>query len=105
SEGLQLPTPEIGAQGHSTQPPPRYTEATLVRALEEKGIGRPSTYASLMTTIQDRGYVWKRGQALVPTPDAFAVVNLLEQHFTALVDYDFTARMDHNLDEYAHRQD
>ena len=101
AEGLVLPGPEIEAQGHSTQPPPRYTEATLVRALEEKGIGRPSTYASIMTTIQDRGYVWKRGQALVPTPDAFAVVNLLEQHFTDLVDYDFTARMEDDLDEIA----
>ena len=101
TEGLKLPAPEIEAQGHSTQPPPRYTEATLVRALEEKGIGRPSTYASIMTTIQDRGYVWKRGQALVPTPDAFAVVNLLEQHFTDLVNYDFTAHMEDDLDEIA----
>jgi DNA topoisomerase-1 len=101
TEGLVLPGPEIAAQGHSTQPPPRYTEATLVRALEEKGIGRPSTYASIMTTIQDRGYVWKRGQALVPTPDAFAVVNLLEQHFTDLVNYDFTAHMEDDLDEIA----
>jgi DNA topoisomerase-1 len=101
SEGLQLPAPGIEAQGHSTQPPPRFTEATLVRALEEKGIGRPSTYASIMTTIQDRGYVWKRGQALVPTPDAFAVVNLLEQHFTDLVDYQFTALMEDDLDEIA----
>ena len=101
AEGLQLPAPAIEAQGHSTQPPARYTEATLVRALEEKGIGRPSTYASIMTTIQDRGYVWKRGQALVPTPDAFAVVNLLEQHFTDLVDYDFTAHMEDDLDEIA----
>jgi len=101
TEGLQLPTPEIEPQGHSTQPPPRFTEATLVRALEEKGIGRPSTYASIMTTIQDRGYVWKRGQALVPTPDAFAVVNLLEQHFTDLVDYQFTALMEDDLDEIA----
>ncbi|MEY2459849.1 MAG: topoisomerase, partial [Acidimicrobiaceae bacterium] len=101
TEGLKLPAPEIEAGGHSTQPPPRYTEATLVRALEEKGIGRPSTYASIMTTIQDRGYVWKRGQALVPTPDAFAVVNLLEQHFTDLVNYDFTAHMEDDLDEIA----
>ena len=101
TEGLELPSPLIEASGHSTQPPARYTEATLVRALEEKGIGRPSTYASIMTTILDRGYVWKRGQALVPTPDAFAVVNLLEQHFTDLVDYDFTARMEDDLDEIA----
>ena len=101
TEGLVLPFPMLEALGHSTQPPARYTEATLVRALEEKGIGRPSTYASIMTTILDRGYVWKRGQALVPTPDAFAVVNLLERHFTDLVDYDFTARMEDDLDEIA----
>ena len=105
SEGLVLPSPAIEAQGHSTQPPARYTEATLVRALEEKGIGRPSTYASIMATIQDRGYVWKRGQALVPTPDAFAVVNLLELHFTTLVDYDFTALMEDDLDEIAAGQE
>src|SRR4051812_5898872 len=105
TEGAQLPAPAIEAVGHSTQPPPRYTEATLVRALEERGIGRPSTYASIMTTILDRGYVWKRGQALVPTPDAFAVVNLLEEHFTALVDYDFTARMEDDLDGIAGGQE
>jgi DNA topoisomerase-1 len=103
SEGLALPSPDIEALGHATQPPPRYTEATLVRALEEKGIGRPSTYASIMQTIQDRGYVWKKGQALVPTTDAFAVVNLLERHFADLVDYDFTARMEDDLDEIADR--
>src|SRR5262249_47856216 len=87
---LALPAPDIAVLGHTTQPAPRYTEATLVRALEERGIGRPSTYASIMQTIQDRGYVWKKGQALVPTTDAFAVVNLLERHFAGLVDYDFT---------------
>ncbi len=101
AEGLTLPLPEVEASGHTTQPPPRYTEATLVKMLEEKGIGRPSTYASIMNTIQDRGYVWKKGQALVPTPDAFAVVNLLEQHFSHLVDYEFTARMEDDLDEIA----
>jgi DNA topoisomerase-1 len=100
-EGQQLPAPELEAAGHATQPPSRYTEATLVKALEEKGIGRPSTYASIMQTIQDRGYVWKKGQALVPTSDAFAVVALLEQHFTHLVDYEFTARMEDDLDEIA----
>ncbi len=105
SEGMTLPAPAIEALGHSTQPPPRYTEATLVRALEEKGIGRPSTYASIMQTIQDRGYVWKKGQALVPTTDAFAVVRLLEEHFAQLVDYDFTARMEDDLDEIAARQE
>ena len=99
--GEALPDPEVSADGHRTQPPARYTEATLVKTLEEKGIGRPSTYASIMQTIQDRGYVWKKGQALVPTTDAFAVVSLLEQHFTHLVDYEFTARMEDDLDEIA----
>jgi DNA topoisomerase-1 len=103
TEGMALPVPDIEALGHATQPPARYTEATLVRALEEKGIGRPSTYASIMQTIQDRGYVWKKGQALVPTTDAFAVVNLLEHHFAELVDYDFTARMEDDLDDIAER--
>jgi DNA topoisomerase-1 len=101
TEGQGLPDPGIDAAGHATQPPPRYTEATLVKTLEEKGIGRPSTYASIMQTIQDRGYVWKKGQALVPTTDAFAVVSLLEQHFSHLVDYEFTARMEDDLDEIA----
>ena len=88
----------LDPEGHSTQPPPRYTEATLVKALEERGIGRPSTYASIMGTILDRGYVWKRGGALVPSFLAFAVVTLLEKHFGELVDYDFTARMEEVLD-------
>ncbi|MFL6206113.1 MAG: type I DNA topoisomerase [Acidimicrobiales bacterium] len=101
TEGQGLPQPDLDAAGHTTQPPPRYTEATLVKTLEEKGIGRPSTYASIMQTIQDRGYVWKKGQALVPTTDAFAVVSLLEQHFSHLVDYEFTARMEDDLDEIA----
>ena len=100
-EGAELPVPAIEAAGHSTQAPPRYTEATLVKALEERGIGRSSTYASTMQTIQDREYVWKRGQALVPTTDAFAVVNLLERHFADLVQDDFTARMEDDLDEIA----
>ena len=100
-EGQSLPSPLVDATGHTTQPPARYTEATLVKMLEEKGIGRPSTYASIMNTIQDRGYVWKKGQALVPTTDAFAVVSLLEQHFSHLVDYEFTARMEDDLDEIA----
>jgi DNA topoisomerase-1 len=100
-EGQSLPNPLVDADGHTTQPPSRYTEATLVKTLEEKGIGRPSTYASIMQTIQDRGYVWKKGQALVPTTDAFAVVSLLEQHFSHLVDYEFTARMEDDLDEIA----
>jgi DNA topoisomerase-1 len=88
-------------QGHETNPPARYTEATLVKALEERGIGRPSTYASIIGTILDRGYVFKRDSALVPTFLAFAVVGLLEQHFGKLVDYDFTARMEDDLDRIA----
>src|SRR2546421_7620720 len=87
--------------GHVTQPPARYTEASLVKALEELGIGRPSTYASIMATIQDRGYVFKRGQALVPSFIAFAVVNLMEQHFPRLVDYQFTALLEDELDDIA----
>ena len=89
------------ARGHETQPPARYTEASLIHELEERGIGRPSTYASIIGTIQDRGYVQKRGTALVPTFLAFAVVNLLEQHFPELVDLDFTARMEGDLDSVA----
>ena len=84
--------------GHVTSPPARYTEAKLVAKLEELGIGRPSTYASIMTTIIDRGYVWKKGSALVPSFTAFAVVRLLEEHFTALIDYQFTANMEDVLD-------
>src|SRR5690606_28990475 len=79
----------------------RYTEASLVKALEELGIGRPSTYASIMQTIQDRGYVFRRGQALIPSFLAFAVVGLLERHYPRLVDYDFTASMENELDEIA----
>ena len=91
----------LEAQGHETSPPARYTEATLVKALEERGIGRPSTYASILATILDRGYVVKRGTALVPTFLAFAVTRLLEQHYGRLVDYDFTARMEDDLDRIA----
>lgn len=101
AEGQRLPDPAIEPNGHSTQPPARYTEASLVKKLEELGIGRPSTYASIMQTIQGRGYVYKRGQALVPSWTAFAVVNLLEGHFSAEVDYSFTARMEADLDEIA----
>ncbi|MBX3313710.1 MAG: type I DNA topoisomerase [Actinobacteria bacterium] len=97
-----LPTPELEAKGHSTSPPARYTEASLVKRLEELGIGRPSTYASIMSVIQDRGYVWKKGTALVPSWTAFAVVQLLEEHFGDLVDYEFTARMEDELDGIAH---
>jgi DNA topoisomerase-1 len=99
--GQQLDTAALEAKGHTTTPPARYTEPSLVKALEDLGIGRPSTYASIMQTIQDRGYVWKKGSALVPTFIAFAVVNLLEQHFAALVDYDFTASLEGELDEIA----
>ncbi len=88
-------------EGHSTTPPPRYTEPTLVKALEDRGIGRPSTYAAILSTILDRGYVFKKGTALVPTFLAFAVVNLLERHFQQLVDFDFTARMEDDLDRIA----
>jgi DNA topoisomerase-1 len=89
------------AEGHSTSPPARYTEPSLVKALEELGIGRPSTYASIMQTIQDRGYVWKKGPALVPAWVAFAVVGLLESYFAGLVDYGFTASVETDLDAIA----
>ena len=96
--GDPLSARALEPEGHSTQPPSRYTEATLVKALEERGIGRPSTYASIMGTILDRGYVWKKGSALIPSFLAFSVVTLLEKHFGELVDYDFTARMEEVLD-------
>jgi len=99
--GDRLTTTALEAEGHSTTPPPRYTEASLVKALEDRGIGRPSTYAAIMGTIIDRGYVRRVGQALVPSFVAFAVTNLLEQHFTKLVDYEFTARMEDDLDRIA----
>src|SRR5688500_5494621 len=95
----------LEAKGHATQPPPRYTEASLVKALEDLGVGRPSTYASIIGTIQDRGYVWKKGNALVPSFIAFAVVGLLERHFPRLVDYAFTAHMEEELDEIAAGQE
>jgi DNA topoisomerase-1 len=101
SEGQRLDATEVTPDQHATNPPPRYTEASLVRALEELGIGRPSTYSSIIKTIQDRGYVHKKGSALVPSWVAFAVTGLLEQHFSRLVDYDFTAAMEDELDEIA----
>ncbi|MDH6225773.1 type I DNA topoisomerase [Streptomyces sp. MJP52] len=101
SEGDPLSAEEITAGGHSTKPPARYTEASLVKELEEREIGRPSTYASIIGTILDRGYVFKKGTALVPSFLSFAVVNLLEKHFGRLVDYDFTARMEDDLDRIA----
>jgi DNA topoisomerase-1 len=91
----------LEAKDHTTQPPARFTEASLVKALEEMGVGRPSTYASIIGTIQDRGYVWKKGSALVPSFTAFAVVALLESYFGDLVDYAFTARMEDDLDGIA----
>jgi DNA topoisomerase I len=101
AEGDAVDARAIEAKGHETQPPARFTEASLVRRLEELGVGRPSTYASIIGTIQDRGYVWKKGSALVPSFTAFAVVTLLEEHFPDLVDYAFTARMEDELDEIA----
>jgi DNA topoisomerase-1 len=92
---------ELSADGHTTSPPARYTEPSLVSKLEELGIGRPSTYASIINTIQDRGYVWKKGAALVPSWVAFSVVGLLERHFERLVDYSFTAGMEDELDRIA----
>lgn len=96
-----LTAEQLAAQEHHTQPPARYTEASLVKALEELGIGRPSTYASIMQTIQDRGYVVKRGQAMIPSFLAFAVVGLMERHYPRLIDYGFTASMENELDEIA----
>ncbi|WP_109210120.1 MULTISPECIES: type I DNA topoisomerase [Microbacterium] len=92
---------EVEPKGHATSPKPRYTEASLVKALEEKGIGRPSTFASIIDVILNRGYVSKRGQALIPSWLAFSVVRLLEQHFADLVDYDFTAALEDDLDAIA----
>ena len=101
SEGDLLKVLGIEADGHSTNPPARYTEASLVKKMEDLGIGRPSTYASIIKTIQDRGYVYSRGNALVPSWVAFAVVGLLEANFTSLVDYDFTSSMEDELDNIA----
>ncbi|MGN6610426.1 MAG: type I DNA topoisomerase [Angustibacter sp.] len=101
AQGDSVTSRDIEASGHETSPPPRYTEASLVKALEERGIGRPSTYASTISTIIDRGYVWQRGNALVPSWVAFAVTRLMEEHFSRLVDYDFTAAMESDLDRIA----
>ncbi len=99
--GDELKALQLEPEGHATTPPSRYTEASLVQALEERGIGRPSTYASIIGTILDRGYVFKRGTALVPSFLAFSVTGLLEQHFGRLVDYSFTAQMEDDLDRIA----
>jgi DNA topoisomerase I len=102
--GSPLAVQSLTPNGHATSPPARYTEASLVKRLEELGIGRPSTWASIMQTVQDRGYVWKKGQALVPTWTAFAVVGLMEKHFDELVDYEFTARIEEDLDSIARNE-
>jgi DNA topoisomerase-1 len=99
--GDKVSVAELTAVGHSTTPPARYTEPTLVKKLEELGIGRPSTYANILKVIVDRGYVWKKGQALVPSWTAFAVVRLLTQHFASIVDDRFTAIVEEELDEIA----
>jgi len=101
SEGDPLGAERISPEGHATKPPARYTEASLVKELEDREIGRPSTYAAIMGTILARGYVFKKGTALVPSFLALAVVRLLEQHFGRLVDYDFTAKMEDDLDRIA----
>jgi len=101
TEKQPLEVQDVAADGHETTPPPRYTEASLVKALEELGIGRPSTFASIISTIIDRGYVTQRGQALVPSWVAFSVVRLLEDYFGDLVQYDFTAEMEDDLDRIA----
>lgn len=104
-EGEKVENTGSKAAGHETAPPPRYTEASLVKTLEEKGIGRPSTYAATISTITDRGYVDRKGQALVPTWLAFAVIRLLEENLPDLVDYDFTADMEEDLDKIAAGQE
>jgi DNA topoisomerase-1 len=101
TQGQRVDAADLTADGHTTSPPARFTEASLIKSLEELGIGRPSTYSSIIKTIQDRGYVHKKGSALVPSWVAFAVIGLLEQHFGRLVDYDFTAAMEDELDEIA----
>ncbi len=102
--GAVVAVESLTPNGHTTSPPARYTEASLVKRLEELGIGRPSTWASIIQTVQDRGYVWKKGQALVPTWTAFAVVGLMEKHFGELVDYAFTARIEEDLDSIARNE-
>ncbi|MFM8600824.1 MAG: type I DNA topoisomerase [Actinomycetota bacterium] len=101
TDGQTVPVREYGSTSHTTTPPARYTEASLVKVLEEKGIGRPSTWASIFTTLLDRGYIWKKGTSLVPTWVAFSVIRLLRDNFTRLVDYEFTAGVDEDLDSIA----
>jgi DNA topoisomerase I len=102
--GDTVPVESLTANGHATSPPARYTEPSLTKMLESLSIGRPSTWASIMQTIVDRGYVWKKGQALVPTWTAFAVVGLMEKHFDKLVDYEFTARLEEDLEAIARNE-
>jgi DNA topoisomerase I len=102
--GDLVPVESLTPNGHATSPPARYTESSLIKRLEDLGIGRPSTWASVIQTIQDRGYVWKKGQALIPTWTAFAVVGLMEKHFDELVDYAFTARLEDDLDAIARNE-
>ncbi|RVW00330.1 type I DNA topoisomerase [Rhodococcus xishaensis] len=101
TRGQGVTATKLDPDGHTTNPPARYTEASLIKVLEDLGIGRPSTYSSIIKTILDRGYVYKRGSALVPSWVAFAVIGLLESHFGRLVDFDFTAAMEDDLDEIA----
>jgi DNA topoisomerase-1 len=101
TEGNPVSVSDLEPGSHATQPPARFTEASLVKAMEDLGVGRPSTYASVIATILDRGYVWKKGTALVPSFTAFAVVGLLERYFADLVDYGFTASMEDDLDAIA----
>ncbi len=104
-ENDTLKAADVTANGHETSPPPRFTEASLTKEMEERDIGRPSTYASTLSTIMDRGYVRKQGSALIPTWIAFSVIRLLEQHFTSYVDYKFTAGMETGLDRIANGED
>ena len=101
AEGDKPTIEEANAEGHDTKPPNRLTDATLIKQLESKGIGRPSTYASIIDTIEKRGYIFKKGTALVATWTAFAVTRLMEEHFSNLVDYDFTAQLESGLDMIA----
>ena len=101
AENDQCAMVDIGAHEHKTRPPARYTEATLIQKLEAEGIGRPSTYASIISTLYDRGYVRREGNALIPTFTGIAVIQFLERHFTQYIDYGFTARMEETLDEIA----
>ena len=101
AEGDPASVSEVTPGGHATQPPARYTEASLIKAMEELGVGRPSTYAAIVSTIEDRGYVWKKGSAMVPSLLAFGAIRLLEQHFADLVDYGLTAAMEDDLDDIA----